>query len=130
MAAAAATGAVRPGRPGAWVTRRPRFLAASGGRGQVQEKGVRPDPGQLIPVQHRGGDGVDDEGEGPQLAAQMGQGHGLAAVGRRPGQLVIPPGGHGDPGPQGGHPVGGELPHPAEAKDEHRGALEGGRQLL
>ena len=90
MAAAAVTGAVRPGLLPVHAPR---------GGGQIQKEHLRVHPRQPPPVQDPGRDGVHNELEAPQLAAQGLQAEALIVIGRRPGQVLIVPGGHRHLGP-------------------------------
>ena len=52
------------------------------------------------------------------------------ALALRQSQLLIPPGGHADPGSLGGEAPGRGLPNPAEAGDEHPSPGQRGRPAV
>ena len=131
MAAPAVMGATLPGRERAQMTVRPNSPAAPRSTPPGLEARSRIRHSSFTSsAQHPGGDGVDDEVIAAKPPRQLAQRLRPKAHGLGPGELVIFPGGHSDPGPQGMEAVGGELAHPSEAQHQGPAAVDGDGQVL
>ena len=97
----------------------------AGGGGQIQQETVLPQLAEQAGIKQRSGNCVENQVEPLQVSGQPSGVQARISPHRRPGQIAVPPGGHGHLCPQSLQALGQQTSDPAAAGHQAPAAVDG-----